>query len=213
MKRFIFLLISLVWMTQTSAQKVGELFINNKNVAHEVWLWETFEPFSKLSFFNYTRLRVSYQESSLNEFLSYSTLNYQLGKGWGIATGGFMTATGFSPVVAVSYFYENDIWSVNALPSVEFFDDTNIELFLFLQFRPKLSERFRLFSQLIMSSNFDFRQHHFSEQNLRFGLEYRSFQFGVGAEFTQVPSDPLQEGFGQHLNVNRNFGVFLRKTF
>ena len=194
------------------AQNVAEIFVNDKNVSHEIWLSGSLQDSSRVSFFNYTRFRVDYESTSANEFMSYSTVNYEIMKGLGVATGGFILNSGFVPVVALNYFYQNETWLINVFPSVELAENPNKEVFLFLQYRPQLNERLRLFSQLVYNTNFTFERHNFSEQNLRLGLEYRSLQFGVGGDITQVPlEDP--EASRVNTSWNFNFGVFLRKEF
>ena len=213
MKYLILIIALLVCKTQASGQNVGEIFVNNENVSHEIWLNELFTDSSKVSIFNYTRFKVSYQDNELNEFISYSTLNYSIHKGFGIAGGGYVTAEGFAPVVALSYFYQDNIWLVNIFPTYVFANQEAMEVFLFLQYKPRLSDNLRFFSQLIVNSNFNFKRHNFSEQNLRVGLEYRSFQFGIGSDFTQSNSPITEFEEGVQTNFNQSIGIFLRKEF
>jgi hypothetical protein len=190
------------------AQVVAEVFGGHQNAAHEVWWSKPFAEQSRFSFFSYTRFRTHYQTSAKNEFLSYSTANYEIGKGFGVAAGGFITNFGFSPVVAANYFFQNDTWLVNVFPSVEVKQNANAELFLFLQFRPKLTNKLRLFSQLIVNFNANFQYHNFSEENLRIGLDYKTFQFGLGSDFGQIRNTETNATLH-----TLNYGLFLRKEF
>jgi hypothetical protein len=210
MKKYIILLLGVLGLERAQAQTVGEVFVNQANTAHEIWWNKSLREQSKWSFFNYSRFRVNYQSSRKNEFLSYSTLNYEIGKGFGIAGGGFVTNFGFSPVIAANYFYQNSTWFVNIFPSVELKKQPNLELFVFLQYRPRLNEKWRIFSQLILNSNFTFQKHNFSEQNLRLGLDYQSYQFGLGSDLSQLPH---QTSENSQVLFNFNYGLFLRKEF
>ena len=212
MKKIIALLLFTLAGATSIAQNVAEVFVNDKNVSHEIWLSGAFQDSSRLSIFNYTRFRVDYESTTANEFLSYSTINYEIVKGFGIATGGFILNSGFVPVIAFNYFYQNETWLVNIFPSVELVEDPNKEVFLFLQYRPRLNDRLRLFSQLVYNANFTLERHNFSEQNLRLGLEYRSLQFGIGGDVTQVPFE-MPETSRVNTDWNFNFGLFLRKEF
>jgi hypothetical protein len=211
MKRTGLVLIA-VWMLvqNVQAQTVGEIFSTTQYINHEVWWNKPFADSSRWSYFSFTRFRVNYETQQKNEFLSYSTLNYDLGKGFGLSTGGFITKHGFSPVVAINYFFANDTWLINLFPSVELKQKPNAEIFAFVQFRPKLNDNWRLFSQLIANSNFNFIRHNFSEQNLRVGLDYRSFQFGLGADFRQLT---VKEDITLSTRITNNFGIFIRKEF
>ena len=206
-------MISFFWFGALKAQNAAEVFANEENISHEIWLSGFLQDSSKFSFFNYTRFKVDYNDSKSNQFLSYSTLNYELGKGFGIASGGYITNQGFAPVVALSYFYQDDTWQFNVFPSYVFGNNETIEIFLFAQYRSKLTNKFRLFSQLIINTNFTFDQHNFSEQNLRIGLDYRSFKFGIGADLTQVPTFENEGFHSQKTVLNHNIGLFIRKEF
>ncbi|BFP39470.1 hypothetical protein FGF1_03150 [Flavobacteriaceae bacterium GF1] len=213
MKKVIFIFILLINCIPVKGQNIAEVFANNQNVSHEIWLGGALTDSTQLGFFNYTRFRLDYESSEANEFLSYSTINYELMNGFGLFGGAYVLDNEFYPVVGMSYFVQTENWLVNAFPSLEFRDDPNVELFLFFQFHPKISKELRLFSQLIINSNFDFDQHNFSEQNLRVGLDYRSFQFGIGLDSSQVE---VQNGAVPNTTTtdfNINLGVFLRKEF
>lgn len=191
---------------QADAQVVAELSANNRYTAHEIWLERFFSTDSKFSFFNYTRFRVKYQADQGSEVLSYSTLNYEIGKGFGIATGGFVFGQDFLPVFAANYTFHNDTWLVNIFPSIELRKRPNLEQFMIVQFRPKISLESRLFSQVLATSNFNLQRHNFSEVSIRLGVDYRSFQWGLGSDLSISP----QAGTS---NVQKNLGVFIRKEF
>lgn len=58
--------------------------------------------------------------------------------------------------------------------------------------------------------NFNFRQHNFSEQALRVGLDYKAFQFGIGLDTNQFTSE---ESGTRQTNWNEHIGLFIRKEF
>ena len=213
MKRLVYIMIPLVLALNVQGQNLAEVFANDENISHEIWLDESLGESTRFSFFNFTRFRVDYTSDSQNEILSYSTVSYRFGRGLSLAGGGFITNQGFTPVVAASYFFQNDVWMVNLFPSVEIVEDPNMEVFFTFQFRPRINNKLRFFSRLMLNSNFDFQQHNFSEQNLRVGLDYKSFQFGLGGDFTQIPVFDSTDSNVVNTDFNMNFGVFLRKEF
>jgi hypothetical protein len=196
----------MIGFQDAKAQIVTEVFGTSQYAANEIWANGLFEDGSKFSFFNYTRFRINYSNQVNNQVLSYSTINYEIGKGFGLATGGFVFNNKFVPVLAANYFYQNDTWLINIFPSVELNKNANIEMFLFVQYRQKLTDKLRLFTQLIANSNFNFKKHNFSEQSLRVGLDYKKFQFGLGSDLSVIPM-PGKADFQQ------NLGLFIRKEF
>lgn len=96
MKKILLIVLSLSWVLRVSGQNVGEVFINGKNVSHEICLNGLMQDSSKFSFFNYTRFSVSNKDNRLNEFLSNSTISYDLGRVFGLVGGGHAINIGIS---------------------------------------------------------------------------------------------------------------------
>lgn len=94
-----------VTVQSIKAQIVTEVFGTSRYAANEIWANGFFAEGSKFSFFNYTRFRVNYSSQANNQVLSYSTINYEIGKGFGLATGGFIFNNKFVPVLAANYFF------------------------------------------------------------------------------------------------------------
>ncbi|MEM9981278.1 MAG: hypothetical protein AAF734_02205, partial [Bacteroidota bacterium] len=132
----------------------------------------------------------------------------------GIASGGYMTNDGFVPIAAISlqYFNKKGDLYLNVFPTIELTRETNYEIFGLVVYSPRLSKKLKLFTQATFSTNFNFQQHNFSFQQIRLGLDYNDFQFGIGAD-TQIPTftDPITNDL--ITEVNPNIGLFLRKTF
>lgn len=210
MKKLIIICILLSISKMMHAQIVGEIFSTGEFTTKEFWFAQAFTEKSQMSFFSFNRFRIDYQDSQLNEFLNYSAISYDLGKGFGISSGGFTTNQGFSPIVAINYLFMNKNWMVNFFPALEIRKSPNADIFVFIQFRPRINENLRLFSQIIAINNFRLSRHNFTDQNLRIGLETRGFQFGLGLEMRQVTND---QNPGLETDFSNNLGLFLRKEF
>lgn len=193
-----------------SAQVVGELYASKNYINHEVWWSKSFSDSSRFSFFSFNRFRINYEHPENSQFLNYSTLNYSFGKNLGVSGGGFLTQYGFSPIVALNFFHFSETWMIGLFPGVEIKDQPNADIFAFVQFRPMLNDRVRVFSQIIASSNFSFKQHNISEQSVRLGLDYKSFQLGYGFDLGQFT---LQEGLTLTTVWTDSHGIFVRREF
>jgi hypothetical protein len=130
-----------------------------------------------------------------------------LGKGFGISAGQLITNQSFSPIVALNYFYANETWLVNLFPSIETKRNANADFFTFIQFKPRISKKLRLFTQFIGNVTFNTQQHKFSEQALRVGLSAKTFQFGLGLDARQITIE--QNGLNQRI-LTQSFGIFVR---
>ncbi|UJP64295.1 hypothetical protein [Mongoliitalea daihaiensis] len=205
-------LVVICWVLSTAgkAQIVGEVFSTKRYTSHEFWGELAFSDSSRFSFFSYNLFRISHNPAYPNSLFNFSTVNYSLTENFGLAAGGFVSQDGFSPIVAFNYTKISDNWLVSIFPSIEVTRNPNLDVFAFVQFRPKINDRWSLFTQVIANSNFNFRQHNFSEQAIRLGLDYKTFQFGLGMDINQFTS----ESSGQRqTDWNQHPGLFIRKEF
>lgn len=189
------------------SQIAFELFSSRKYASQEVFWEKSFSDSSKWSIFNYARFQVDYASQANNEFFSYNTINYLLTNHLAGSIGGFISQDGFVPVLALNYFKVKENWNFSIFPSIELQAHPFYEIFFFTQFRPKLNEKWRLFSQVIGSSNFNFSQHRFSELLLRLGVQHKFLQFGLGSNarlFRVIENNVPRQLF------ENNLGIFLR---
>lgn len=210
-RKFIFILTFFLGFQLTSyAQFVGEIFSSRGYTSHEFWGQLAFSDSSRFSFFSYNLFRIGHSPDFQNQLFNYSAIDYALNENFGLALGGFVTQEGFSPVAAVSFTKVTDTWLVSLFPNVELRSSPNMDIFGFIQFRPKLTDKLKLFTQVIANSNFNFRSHNFSEQAARVGLDYRTFQFGFGIDTSQFTTE--ESGIRQ-TSWSQAFGLFVRKEF
>ncbi|RIW13369.1 hypothetical protein D0X99_16475 [Algoriphagus lacus] len=210
MRNYLFLVFFAFSVSSSHAQVVGEFFATENYMNHEVWWSKPFADSSRFSFFSFNRFRINFENSANSQFLNYSTVNYTLGKNLGISGGGFLTQYGFAPLIALNYFYLSEKCLIGLFPGIQVQDSPNADLFAFIQFRPKVNDKIGVFIQLIASSNFNFKRHNVSEQSLRIGLDYRSFQFGYGLDLGQYT---YSEGVNTSTEWIDAHGLFIRKEF
>jgi hypothetical protein len=192
----------------------AEAFGGHQQLRHEILSSFKIDKKDKWNFFNFSTFGVDYRSRTQFDMQVYSSVTYNLTKNWGIAAGGYVSNFGFVPIAAISWQYtsQNGDLFVNLFPTVELTRKPNYEMFGLAIYSPKISENWRFFSQLTVLSNFNFRQHNISMQQLRIGLQYAGFQFGAGTDF-QTLTLPTPDGSGLQNRFSPNIGVFVRKTF
>lgn len=197
-------LFGLLLSGQLLAQVPTELFIGHRKAQYELFWSRPIDSAGRFTFFNYNRLAIDYRNRGAYEFVLYSVGQYNLNKTVGVAVGGYAYNGGVIPVAAVSLTWQGKDWFVNLFPTFELRPNPNYELFGFANYTPHLTDKTRLFGQLIVNTNFNFQQHNLSVQQLRLGLSRGGFQFGTGLDLNAI-SLPEQTQF------STNAGLFVRK--
>jgi hypothetical protein len=192
----------------------GEIFGGHKKAQHEILISKPIDSLGIISFFNLTYFTVDYKDRKIIDPFIYSVATFNFNQYFGLATGGYMTNQGFVPIAAISiqYFNKKGDLYINIFPTIELSKKPNYEMFGLFVYNPAISKKLKLFTQATFSTNFNFKQHNFSFQQIRIGLDYNNFQFGIGSD-TQIPTfiDPLSNDL--KTEVNPNIGFFLRRTF
>ena len=215
MKQILLILI-LTSLCQLAQSQIiyGEIFGGHEKVQHEILVSKPIDSLGIVNFFNLTYFTVNYRDREIVEPFIYSVITFNFNPYVGIATGGYTTNQNFVPIAAISLQYFNrkgDLY-INVFPTVELTQSLNYEVFGLLVYNPVITEKLKFFSQLTFSSNFNFEQHNFSFQQIRLGLDYLGFQFGMGCDI-QIPSfvNPMNNEL--QTEFTPNVGLFLRKTF
>lgn len=192
------------------AQYVTEVFVNDDNVAHEIWLGDTVALDGKLTYFSYTRFRVNHGDQDLNELLSFVSLTYNLSASWGLIGGGNYTFGRFLPLAGISFQTGGDNFYLYVSPYLVFDADVQLETFLLLQYFPRLSDRWGGFGQLLLTPNLGGDGLNFVDQSLRLGLDRNGWQFGLGLDVLGLG---IPDGSERRTEWSTSLGVFGRRVF
>lgn len=204
MKRALVLVLGGLLSQAAPAQIPTEVFVGHRKAQYELFWSRSIDSAGRFSVFTYNRLALDHRNRNAYEFMLYSVGQYNLSNAVGVAVGGYAYNGGVMPVAALSLTRQGRDWFVNLFPTVELRRDPNYELFGFANYTPRLGGKTRLFSQVIANTNFNFRRHNLSLQQLRLGLWRGGVQFGAGLDLTTLtPSDQRR--------LSTNVGVFLRK--
>lgn len=211
-----FSILTLALASQTLQAQIiyGEVFGGHKKAQHEILISKPIDSLGIVSFFNLTYFTVDYKDRRTVDPFIYSVATLNFNQYIGIAAGGYMTNQDFVPIAAISlqYFNEKGDLYLNIFPTIELTAKPNYEMFGLLVYNPAISQKLKFFSQLTFSTNFNFKQHNFSFQQIRLGLDYRGFQLGIGCD-TQIPTFRNPVSNELETTFNPNAGLFLRKTF
>ena len=166
-------------------------------------------PFSKESKYkvlNISSFEAHKEDEENNSSVMITDVTYSIvncvGTGMGLT---YNSVSGLAPTIGMVYGKYGRKFSVTIAPAFIFTSNKSMRLILNLTFRPIINDRLNLY--LSSSNLFTYKldgDHSRSYEKLRVGLDYKTFQFGVGANFDQ---------FGINRFSNTRIGGFVRKEF
>lgn len=166
-----------------------------------------FPESEKFSFFSVTNLERQHRsEVNNSDFVNNSQISFNLKKGFGISTGINITKfSGFAPTIGVQYVLSNAKWLLILTPNYIFSNDRNFSMLTLLEFKPKISNRLKMYSrfQSFYNQNIKSAAHERSYLQIRFGFDYKKYQSGLAANL---------DYFGINKIFKSNYGVFIRTT-
>lgn len=208
MKRLIISVIIAGFPWFVNGQNAAEVFVGHKGVAFELLNSNDLDSARRWNLFTIARFETSYEKDSLSTPDFYTVnplLTYAFTKNIGLSAGGYYSFDQFVPQVAlnITYFNEKGLF-LNLFPTLEVQENPNFEIFGIINFSPRLSTNWKLYTQVLFGTNFNTKEHNISYQLIRVGLDYKGFQFGLGGNIREFSSDWIYSG---------NYGVFIRKNF
>ena len=156
-------------------------------------------------FFSRNRASTDY-DNSPTAFGSTNAVSYNFKNGLGLVAVGSLLNAGFTPKAGVQFVkIKGDFlffgWLVADLKK-----EGNFDLFGMFRYQPKISEQWRVFSQVELFPVYNPKNDWWNlTQRLRLGAKYRTWAAGFMADFNQA-------GTGDFIRTN-NFGAFLRYDF
>ena len=176
-----------------------EVFVTKNDLNFQMIISKPFEKDSKFSFFNVTAFKGDF-DNKKNEYITQGLVNYDFFKGLAISAGATMHyRTGFRPTAGLTYTFANRTWLLVVLPRFDLTEDKNFETFGLLEYKPQLTDKLGLYTRIqgLYNYNTNFEFHDRSYVYLRAGLSYKSYQFGLGANFdTYGPRKIKEESYG-----------------
>lgn len=210
--KLLLLIVGVSILNSAQSQEVrAELFFGNKNPALEVFF---IEPFKKKSAFlfisrnNFSIPDYKTDSNSRTQFMTLNVVSYQFrNTGLSIAVEGRgESENSFEGRVGFQFLKANEKHLIYSLLTTKFGSKADARWLTIGQFTPEIKNSLKFFSRAEWTTAFFYSgDHHYSQGVLKIGLEYKSWQFGPGAEWVWKEKD--------FINEESNYGVFLTKKF
>jgi hypothetical protein len=213
--KIFFLAVSLYGGT-AFAQIPVEVFTGHERTSVDIMFFKFFRNQqgnnSRFLIFNRNRASIDYRmtetsylpQFGFTEAISY---NHEKLKGFAPVFVAQVLSGGVYPKAGIQYAFIRENITVFCWLVTETLKNPNLDYFLLFRFTPKLSEKVNLFTQIetvntfptLSSDNFSYAQ------RFRLGIQLKSFQFGLGTDFSENEKD--------NYDIHSNFGLFLRYEF
>jgi hypothetical protein len=198
------------------AQIPVEIFAGHERTTVDIMFFKYFKnkqgENSRWLFFNRNRASIDYRitkttflpQFGFTEAISY---NHEKLKGFAPVIVGQVLNWGVFPKAGIQYAHIAKNITVFTWLVCETLKEPDVDYFLLFRYTPKLSEKVNLFTQFesvnnfptVSTGNFSFTQ------RLRLGIQLKTYQFGVGADFNQTGNSTFTKIY--------NVGGFIRHEF
>jgi hypothetical protein len=182
-----------------------ELVLGNNRMALQSIINKNLPESKRFSFFSVTNFESEYSNNSNGlDFINNSQISFEIYKGIGISAGvNINKVTGLSPTLGIQYVFANSKWLFVVTPTLIFTTGNTGSLFSLLEYKPNLTEKLKLYSRVqgLYNHNIKFSTHERSYLQLRIGLEYKKYQFGLAGNL---------DYFGPSRFFKDNYGLFVR---
>jgi hypothetical protein len=182
-----------------------ELVLGNSRLSLQSIINKNLPESKRFSFFSVTNFESDYSQNADGlDFINNSQISFEIYKGFGISSGvNINKATGLSPTLGLQYVFANPKWLFVVTPNLIFSTGNTSSVLSILEYKPKLTDLLKLYSRVqgLYNHNIKSSSHERSYLQLRIGLEYKSYQFGLASNF---------DYFGPNHSFKDNYGVFIR---
>ena len=141
----------------------------------------------KFNFFNVTVGAADYKNTpSETEIVLNNSITYAVGKGFSAASGlQWHYKLGFVPTVGIQFLKASPDYLIVIFPTYNFKPGPAIETVALAEFKPKLSDKLRLYTRLqgLFVRDIEHGVHARSGTSLRAGLTFDKFTVGLGSNF------------------------------
>jgi hypothetical protein len=182
-----------------------ELLLGNNRLGLQSIINKNLPESKRFSFFSVTNFESDYSQNSNSlDFINNSQISFEIYKGFGISSGGNINkVTGLSPTLGLQYVFANPKWLFVVTPNLIFTKGNTTSFLSILEYKPKLTDQLKVYSRVqgLYNHNIKSSAHERSYLQLRIGLEYKKYQFGLASNL---------DYFGPSRSFKENYGVFIR---
>lgn len=196
--------ILLIFIQQQSKAQSLEITVGNQNVFANVQWFKFIDTTGHWSIFTRGIANINY-EGNTDLFLG-GYFNYTSKIGLGATIVSRIGTFDSGGDIGGHFLKNGKDWSIAIFATVGIGLAQQLQYTIFsnLQYRPKISKKVNLYTNLELYSQFNNWGHVYSIQRFRVGLSWKSWQIGAAADFIEIDNAFL---------LNYNIGGFLRKEF
>lgn len=208
MKNFYLIIAFVASASTVFAQKAPlpvEVMAGNNRANLLIIINRPIDAAGKFNFFNVTVGAADYQNTpSETEMIINNSITYGLGKGFSAASGlQWHYKLGFVPTVGFQFLKASPDYLIVVFPTLNFKPGHAFETVALAEYKPKLSEKVRLYTRLqgLLVRDIEEGSHARSGLTLRAGLTFDKFTVGLGSNF---------DAYGPMKFEKSNHGLFLQ---
>ncbi len=216
MKRIV--LVVLVWVIagNAKAQTPFEVFAGNKKASVDVLFFKWFKNHNEKNtpwlLFNRSRGVMDYEQTTTQNLPQMGIVNaisYNLPQLKGVAP--VINATilnrGVLGRVGVQFYKRKNAITLFTWLVYDIVDNSAVDFYVLTRFEPKLADKWSIFSQMELINAFSTEANGTNAhiQRIRLGLKRNLWQFGLGADNSQINNSDFF--------MNNNAGIFIRHEF
>ena len=208
MKNFLCLFACYCFLFPTLGQKAPlpvEVMAGNNRANLLIIINRPIDAAGKFNFFNVTVGAADYQNTpSETEMVINNAITYGLGKGFSAASGlQWHYKLGFVPTVGFQFLKASPDYLIVIFPTYNFKPGSAFETVAITEFKPKLSNKLRLYTRLqgLFVQDIKNDVHARSGTSLRVGLTFDKFTLGLGSNF---------DAYGPKKFEKSNHGLFFQ---
>lgn len=180
-----------------------EVLGSNRGLAFQMIIDKKIKSVPKLGFFSVTSLVGEWGEDQVNDYMTQASLTYEIIKGLKLAGGFHVTPVkGMRPIAGLIYSKATPDWLFVANSRIDFSRDTNIEGMFLVEYKPKISNNWRLYTRIQAlyeySSIIDMQTR--SYLMARAGVSYKEITFGLGTNIDYYGPEKFNEN---------SYGIFI----
>ncbi len=149
----------------------------------------------------------AHRQAMENQFMSQTHLTYRLLKNLSLEGGLIINnVDGLRPTVGFQYSIGLPDFFFMIVPRVDLTQTHNVEVMSFLEYLPMFNEKWGLYIYIegLYNQDMENNVHALSYFRLRVGLQYRSYRFGLGANFS---------AYGPSKFKDNQYGIFIGAIF
>jgi hypothetical protein len=199
---------SLAQAPQAKVPTPVEIMAGNNRLFFQMVVKKKFTPDSKFGFLSVSSFSTSYENVMNDLDLAIPVLiNYNIYKNFSLVGGSTINnKVGFSPLMGAQHSFSNKEWVVVTIASLFLNSSKNMELFGIYEYKPQISPKSNLYTRLQFLYIHNIRENYHARSflQLRTGLKFNAFNFGLGANLDQ---------YGPEKTFKPNYGIFVGWAF